>query len=179
LEAVAEGTIRRRAALYCVFGRSKAGFAAIIGHVGAVHGAQRNTHQDFELLRRETSNVLAVQILNSVIRGLVVLWCRMSVCSPWVAEEAGLASTRRILVPVKIEPWSAAGDHNVIAHNQVAHNQTIGILLTDICSWLHNVAKVVIPPDLPLCAKCNRTREGECQAAQGARRGAPQPGHDT
>jgi hypothetical protein len=109
------------------------------------------------------------------------------------------------LVPPGIGILSAAGDHNVIAHNQVAHNQTIGILLTDICTtlqipipcdlgfdplpeatriefnsaegngfnsaiglpgadllwtgngtgdcWLHNVAKVVIPPDLPLCAK--------------------------
>jgi formylglycine-generating enzyme required for sulfatase activity len=37
-------------------------------------------------------------------KALVVLWCTMSVRSPWVAEEAGLASKRGILVPVKIEP---------------------------------------------------------------------------
>jgi formylglycine-generating enzyme required for sulfatase activity len=37
-------------------------------------------------------------------KALIVLWCTMSVRSPWVAEEAGLASKRGILVPVKIEP---------------------------------------------------------------------------
>src|SRR6516162_9965621 len=45
------------------------------------------------------------------------------------------------LVPPGIGISGAAGDHNVIAHNRVTRNQTIGILLTDMCTALQ------IPPN--------------------------------
>ena len=110
------------------------------------------------------------------------------------------------LVPPGIGISGAAGDHNVLAHNRVTRNQTIGILLTDMCTalqippnscnlgfdplpeatriefntaqgngsnptpsfpgadllwtgsgtgdcWFRNVATVVVPPNLPVCAQ--------------------------